>query len=206
MLEWAEANWASNSAVQTIAFEYDVERQNLFTQRGYADAGASDCVWLYDLTGTHPEPELPRGFRVASLGELGDYAARITLEKAIWKADVLNEAWFRGKSSAPSYSLDWDLVIVSADGQQVAACLVWIDSRNRAAEIDPLGVHPDFRRRGLARALVLESFRRLCANGVRLVYIGSDVANEPANCLYASLCPCETYIAHRWIKHSGPGD
>jgi GNAT superfamily N-acetyltransferase len=47
----------------------------------------------------------------------------------------------------------------------------------RTFEIDPLGVHPDFRRRVLAHVLVLESFRRLRAIGVHLVYTASNFRN-----------------------------
>jgi len=204
MLDWAEAHWSdANHAIHTSAFAYDVQRQELLMQRGYTDAGASAIERLYDLGHTYPEPRLLAGFRVASVAELGDCAGRIALEKAIWNADILDEAWFRGKSSAPNYSLDWDLVVVSPGGQQVAASLVWLDLRNHTAEIDPLGVHPNYRRRGLARALVLESFRRLRTSGVHLVYIASNTANEAANRLYGSLEPKETYYAHHWIRSAG---
>jgi mycothiol synthase len=200
MLVWAEENWVAEDALQTKAFEYDVVRQNLLMERGYVDLGPTEYVRLYDLKKSRPSPALPDAFRVASVGELGDTAGRIALERAIWGHDILDEAWFRGKSSAPNYSLDWDMVVISPDKVQVAACLVWIDARNRAAEIDPLGVHPDFRRRGLARAVVLESFRRLADIGVGLVFIASSFTDTAANNFYVSLVPNETYIAHTWVK------
>jgi len=134
-----------------------------------------------------------------TLAENDNTAERIALENSIWGVK-LDEAWFRGKSSAPSYSLDWDLLVVSPEGRQVAACLVWIDSRNRLAEIDPLGTHPDYRGRGLARALVLESFRRMRAGGMRYAYIASEYYGNVVNHLYASLQPIETYQGHHWIK------
>ena len=200
MLAWAEDHWGAKGTVRTTAFEYDAERNRLLVDRGYVDLGPTEYVRLYDVGQHRPRAALPGGYRVASVGELGDSAGRIALERAVWNVDVLGEDWFKGKSSAPGYSLDWDLVVVSSDGAQVAACLVWIDTRNRAAEIDPLGVHPDFRRRGLARALVQDSFRRLADIGVGLVYIASDFSNDPANEFYRSLEPIETYIGHSWTK------
>jgi ribosomal protein S18 acetylase RimI-like enzyme len=92
-------------------------------------------------------------------------------------------------------------VIVSPDGQQVAASLVWIDPVNESAEIDPLGTHPDYRRRGLARAILRESFRRMQARGLRYAYIAANAANPVSNQLYASLQPVETYDGHSWVKH-----
>jgi len=82
----------------------------------------------------------------------------------------------------------------------VAACLVWIDRANRMAEIDPLGTHPDYRGRGLAKALVLDSFRRMRASGMRLAYIASESDYHIARHLYESLQPIKTYQGHRWIK------
>ena len=158
MWDWAERFWAGEDArIATIAFEYDTARTALLAQRGYRDTGKIELVRIYDLSRSIPEAIVPEGFRIAALAEIGDPAGRVALENSIWNA-TLDDAWFRGKSSAPTYSYDWDLVVVSPEGQQVAASLVWIDARNRYGEIDPLGTHPDYRRLGLARALVAESF------------------------------------------------
>lgn len=77
MLAWAEANWVANDALQTTAFEYDVRRQNVLMGRGYSDLGPTEYVRLYDLGQVRTTSALPRAFRVASVGELGDIAGRI---------------------------------------------------------------------------------------------------------------------------------
>ena len=202
MLDWAEQHWAGDKArtlCETLAYDHDTERQTRLAQRGYQDLGAVEDVRIYDLDKPYPEPVLPSGFSIATLQENGDHAGRIALENAIWQAH-LDEAWFRGKSSAPHYAVDWDLVIVSPEGKQVAACLVWIDRANQMAEIDPLGTHPDYRGRGLARALVLDSFRRMRACGMCHAIIASESDNRIVRHLYESLRPIETYQGHRWIK------
>ncbi len=68
------------------------------------------------------------------------------------------------------------------------------------AEIDPLGTHPDFRRLGLARAIVLHSFKQMQALGLHLAYIASDVENQAVNTLYDSLNPVEIYQGILWSK------
>lgn len=201
MLEWAEYYWAENGGIETIAFDYDTERQQLLEKRGYTREEVAAYMRVYDLKKMYAEPVLPPGFHIATLADVGNYADRIALENAIWDAD-LDEKWFNGKSSAPTYSFDWDLVVVSPEGQQVASCLVWIYSENKTAEIDPLGTHPDYRGRGLAKALVTESFRRMRACSIDYVYIASAHNNDIVNCLYASLQPIETYRVDRWVYHT----
>ncbi len=200
MFDWAENNWGGEKAqINTMVYDWDCERQKLLTQRGYENHGAIEDVRIYDLARTYPQVNLPPGFSITSMVELGDAKARVDLENSIWGA-ALDEAWFRGKSSAPSYLPDWDLVAISPDGKPVAANLVWQYPENQAAEIDPLGTHPEYRKRGLARALVLESFMRLSASGVRYAYIASYTQNLIVSQFYASLQPAETYQGFHWCK------
>ena len=124
MFDWAERHWAGDKAcIQTMVYDHDTERQVLLMQRGYQNRGAIEYVRIYDLAQPNPEAILQPGFRIVPLAKHCNTAERIALENSIWNAK-LDEAWFRGKSSAPSYSLDWDLVGVSPQGRQVAACLV----------------------------------------------------------------------------------
>lgn len=200
MWDWAEQHWpGEKTQVETLAYEHDPERLALLRRRGYQDQGLVEYVRIYDLARPYPEPVLPAGFQVTTMAQNGCAADRVALENSMWNAS-LTEAWYRGKSSAPSYSFDWDLLAVSPDGQPVAACLVWIDWRNRTAEIDPLGTHPAYRGRGLARALVTESLRRLRASGLDSLYIASEAGNDIVNRLYQSLQPGEVFRGHRWSK------
>ena len=115
---------------------------------------------IYDLSGKYPEVSLTQGFQITSVAEYGNFQARIDLENSVWRA-TLDDVWFREKISAPSYSSNWDSMVISPDGKPVAASLIWVHPKNQTAEIDPLGTHPAYRKRGFARALVIESFRRM---------------------------------------------
>jgi mycothiol synthase len=174
------------------------------TQRGYQNRGAIEDVRIYDLDHTYPQAVLPPGFRITSLADFEHHPERIELENRIWGAH-LDEAWFRGKSSAPSYSPEWDLIAISPEGRMVAQSLVWLYPRNQMAEIDPVGTHPDFRRRGLSRALVLESFRRMHADGIHTAYIASEAQDPVVSHLYGSLQPAETYQGYHWARQAPGG-
>ena len=205
MLGWAEWNWGGSEAqIETMAYDHDMERQLLVCRRGYEDRGSVEIVRIYDLVRNFWEPMLPPGFRIASLAEDGRWAERIALENSLWGTS-LDEAWFRGKSSAPHYSFDRDLLVLSPEGRQVACCLIWLDHSSGIGEIDPIGTHPDYRRRGLARALVAEGLRRMRTAGMRYGFIACDADDPVVNHLYASFQPTETYRGNRWVKRLSAG-
>ena len=200
MVAWAEGNWARGQAhTGSMVYDWDIDRQNLMTRLGYQDRGAIEDVRIYDLNRSYPAATLAPGFRITSMADYGRGLERVELENKIWGVH-LDEAWLRGKSSAPSYSPEWDLLVISPDGQMVAQSLVWVYPRNQAGEIDPLGTHPDFRKRGLSRALVLESFKRLRARGMHTAYIASETLDPIVSHLYSSLDPAETYQGSHWSK------
>ncbi|HVT75856.1 MAG TPA: GNAT family N-acetyltransferase, partial [Acidimicrobiales bacterium] len=51
------------------------------------------------------------------------------------------------------YAPERDFVVLADDGDVAACCTLWFDPASRSAEIEPLGVVPEHRRRGLAQAL-----------------------------------------------------
>jgi len=205
LFDWAERHWGgSQPQIETMAYDHDAERQALLGQRGYEDLGTMETVRIYDLARAGPEPVLPPGFRLTTLAADGRCEERVALENAVWGSS-LGEAWFRGKSSAPHYSFDWDLLVLSPEGRQVACCLVWLDGASGIGEIDPIGTHPGYRRRGLARALVAESLRRMSAAGMRYGFIACEAGAPAVNHLYASFAPAETYWGNRWVKRMTEG-
>jgi ribosomal protein S18 acetylase RimI-like enzyme len=86
----------------------------------------------------------------------------------------------------PGYAPELNPVVVATDGALAAGCVCWLDRRNRTAEIEPLGTRPAFRRRGLARALVLDALGRMRAHGADRALVYGISGNEPARRLYLS--------------------
>jgi len=200
MFAWAEAHWGNEkSEIRTMVYDWDLDRQRLLEKRGYENKGAIEDVRMYDLSKHYPVVNLPPGFRFGSMAEEGYETARVELENRVWNASLTAD-WLRGKQSAPSYLPEWDMLVISPEGKLAASNLVWLYPRTRSAEIDPLGTHPDFRKLGLARALVLESFKRMHASGIDFAYIASDTQNPIVSKLYASLDPVELVQGYHWVK------
>ncbi len=76
----------------------------------------------------------------------------------------------------------YDLVpiAVGPDGAFAAYCMSWWDPWSASVEIEPLGTHPDFRRKGLARTIVHEVFRWNRRLGAKYVLVWGGTANAEA--------------------------
>ncbi len=77
---------------------------------------------------------------------------------------------------------------------------MWFDEANRVGVFEPVGCHPDFQRRGLAKAVMIEGLRRLQALGAQTACVldwHDDVA--PAR-LYDQMGFRELDRNYRWTK------
>ena len=73
----------------------------------------------------------------------------------------------------PDYRRDLDLFIVAPNGDYASFCTIWLDEKNAYANFEPVGTHVDYRRLGLARALLMEGFRRMAMHGARRSFMAS---------------------------------
>lgn len=85
------------------------------------------------------------------------------------------------------YDCEQDLVVVAPDGRAAAFCVIWLDSVNKVGLFEPVGTHPDFQRKGMGSALMLESLRRMKANGVETAIVCAEYDNGAAIRLYESV-------------------
>lgn len=202
MLAWAEAARPSrNDTIATYAYTCDTQREQLLQRRGYADAGECGRTYTFGLARQYPAAPLPAGFWITSLAEHCNIGSHVEAVRSAFGRDTLDRAWFERKISAPAYAMEWDLAVISPEGEHAAFCLAHLDWRNCIAELDPIGTRPEYQRRGLAQALVGECFRRLHACGMRRAYIGAGPEPAVGNRLYERLQPLETCQEHQWVKH-----
>jgi ribosomal protein S18 acetylase RimI-like enzyme len=148
-----------------------------------------------------PIPDaLPSGLR---LGVVEDVASFVDCHRRAWNPHHLPFASPQSFPVDATSSFDEDrwtvitqdplfdpsLVIVGYTAETpVGSCIAWLDPATAAAEIEPLGVIPEVRGRGVARLLVIEAINRLAGRNAREIVVrprGDD--NYPApRALYAS--------------------
>jgi ribosomal protein S18 acetylase RimI-like enzyme len=100
------------------------------------------------------EPTLPEGFQFRTAGEVGPEAAAQANIDA-WHPSTFSLEAYEGVRSTAAFRDDLHILVEAPDGTLAASTIMWFDEANRTAEFEPVGTHPDFRRRGLAQAMLL---------------------------------------------------
>jgi mycothiol synthase len=198
-LVWAEAlltklrqgeaqPWIGNLVSGTR--QDDAQRIAFLEQHAFQHATHVEVNLLRSLDEPIPAVEIPAGYEVRAVAEVGDTSNRAAAEREVWRA------WYVGKISdddyarlgrLPGYHRDLDIVAVSPEGIIAAYVNGWIDPINRIGDLGPVGALPAFRRQGLTRAALLESLRRMQAYGMNRVCVSTGESNIPARRLYESV-------------------
>jgi ribosomal protein S18 acetylase RimI-like enzyme len=192
MLIWAETNALSSSNgngrkhLFTTALETDSDRIALLTEFGYKKQKAFYYHFLRALPSYLPVPELPPGFTIRDVTDK-DIAAKVAVHRAAFHPSQMTEHIYAGLRQAPGYIPELDLVVVGPDGRLAAFCVCWMDPVNRIGEFEPVGTHPDFRRQGLAKAVVGAGMQRMKAFGADQAFVLTQSHNRAAEALCESL-------------------
>jgi ribosomal protein S18 acetylase RimI-like enzyme len=178
----------------------------------YASARADDSVriaaieragftlqdWGYvrlirDLDQQIAAPELPEGFTVRPLTGDREVEAYVDLHRAAFETANMTAEWRRATLRDPRYVPELDLVAVDPGGAPVGFCIGWITppltvlGGRRFAQVEPLGILPDFQRLGLGRALLLELLRRAKAHGASRIEVYSESRNAASRGAYEAV-------------------
>jgi ribosomal protein S18 acetylase RimI-like enzyme len=132
---------------------------------------------------------LPAGFVIRPLAGESDVKAYVELHRAVFEGRNMTVGWRARTLCHPAYIPDLDLVAVAPDGRLAAFCMCWLNKNpggEAGGQIEPLGVHVDFRKLGLGRAILAEGLRRLQLYGADRIYVETDGYRNAALELYES--------------------
>jgi mycothiol synthase len=185
MYAWAEEHWraarpagAEARKVWATAFAGDEVRKAVLLRRGYTRATEYDYYRVRWLGEPLPRLGAPDGYGVRSVGGDNDLEQRVAVHNSAFEQWPYTVEVHRGLQEAPTYRPDLDLVAIAPDGTFAAFCIAWYDEHNRNANIEPVGTHVEFRRLGLAKAVVCEAMRRVKDLGGVSVYLGAGEGPE----------------------------
>ncbi|MER0245927.1 GNAT family N-acetyltransferase [Streptomyces sp. HSW2009] len=134
-------------------------------QEALGDDGSWTQLNERDLTDL-PSPELPAGYRFRTADEVTPEAV-VQAHVAAWTPTKYTVEGYEDLRNTPPYRGDLHVLVEAADGTMAASAIMWFDEVNATVEFEPVGTHPDHRRRGLAEAVMLHGMRLAQAAGAR---------------------------------------
>ncbi len=176
------------AAIEVSVWDGDRELLAALEPRGYKLSGTYGHELVRELADEPSAPRLPAGFSMGWLEpQLDD--AYVELHRASWSTkapSTYDRRLHASVTAMPDFERELVPIIAAPDGTLAAYCIAWFDPRTQTVEIEPLGTHPDYRRLGLARAIVQEVLRRSAARNAKSVMVWGAHRNDVAIHLYES--------------------
>ena len=134
-----------------------------------------------------PACPTPSGFAVRPLARENEIDAYVKLHRIAFESKNMTADWRLRTLHHPGYRNDLDLVVTAPNGQIVAFCICWLNTAVGIGQIEPLGVHEDFRGLGLGRVILTEGIHRLIQSGATRLCVETDNNRYTAFELYESV-------------------
>ncbi len=184
-----------------VVDDNDVEFIRVLTDSGFQKGEVEGDIQIRSADSPVPEYSLPKGYTIRNAVIEKDFVKYREVQMAVFPHIVsMNKELLRLYSTASFYREDLDIVAVGPDGGFAAFCTARIDPLSRIAELEPVGTHPVHRRRGLAKAVICESLKRLEKYKPSIVVILGAAPTEGARKLYESVGFVNEGTRHYWIR------
>jgi len=145
---------------------------------GFVPASENTFRFQKALTQPLPHYQLPEGFTIRPLlGESETIPYRRLVDK-VFSPEWMTNSWRRHLFQHPSYIQDFDLVVANSENELVGFCSGW--QWQNLGQIEPLGVHPDYRGMGLGRALEIALMDSMQCQNISLLYVDHGNTNGKA--------------------------
>ncbi len=150
----------------------------LLQRWGFESSGERSLHYERSLAQPLPQPELPPGFSIRPVKGEEEIDTLVALHRAAFGTENMTAEQRLAIMRVPLYQPDLDLVVVAPNGDLAAFCIGGFeDEERRIGYTDPVGTHPNYRRLGLAGALMTTIMRHMAALGAALVQTGTSSLN-----------------------------
>lgn len=121
----------------------------------------------------------PSGFTIRRMAGEAEVASYVELHRSAFGGANMTHSWRSRILTSPQYRAELDLVAVDSDRRLAAFCIAWFDpcdcNGRPCGQIEPMGVHENYRGQGLGRAVLMEALARLYRLGAQEVTVEADV-------------------------------
>jgi predicted N-acetyltransferase YhbS len=205
MLEYAETNLRGRSEqekeyLQVYVNDSDLDFQAVVVNKGYRHAERYNRP-VYSFITPEPFPPivLPDGFILKSLADENNLRK---IHRVLWRGfnhpGEPPEDGIEGRKkmqSTPNFRPALTMVVEAPTGDYVSFCGMWYDPANKIAYVEPVATDPDYRRKGLGKAAVMEGIRRCGELGATIAFVGSDQQ------FYQSMGFQKCFVSNAWVKN-----
>ena len=181
------------TSVIVDVWDCDSTRQRLLREIDFAQYRVWGHLTERSLADPIPPPQLPDGFSVRA-ATMHDDEQLAAVRNAAFDTEFSAQDYRDAVMRQPGYDPAREFVVVAEDGRFAAFTMIWLDSLNKVGLFEPVGTHHDFRRRGLAQAVMLHGLHEMKRLGMNTAMVGYDATNVPAAALYQSLGFRHQYI------------
>jgi len=167
----------------------DLEETGFTSQENVGENSWSQVLMEHSMPFSLEEFSLPTSFTIRLLNGTSEVGAYVELHRAVFESKNMTTEWRQRTLQRPEYIADLDLIIAAPDGQLAAFCIGWLAkdiNGEISGQIEPLGVHADFRKLGLGKAILSDVLRRLYSKGAKQIYVQTDNYRNAAFGLYES--------------------
>jgi mycothiol synthase len=152
------------------------ERLDFLSQHGFCQTEVVTVHMQRNLSESIPEFELPQGFQIRSVKGIEEAEAIASTHRAALDSDYMTTENRLVIMNSSEYDPSLDLVVVAPDGTIAAYCTCSVKPSGQGYT-DPVAVHPNYQRKGLAKALLLKGMQMLKERGTKSAHLGTSGEN-----------------------------
>ena len=147
---------------------------------GFRPASENTLRFQKALTQSLPQYQLPDGFSIRPLleSETITYCRLVNNVFSPNSPEWMTYSWRTRLFQHPGYIHKLDLVATNSDNELVGFCSGW--QWKNLGQIEPIGVHPDYRAMGLASALETAIMDLMQSQGISFLYVDHGSNNGKA--------------------------
>jgi len=195
-------SWAAQRHPAAVLWSWrrDGARIAALQRAGYAQSGAA-LIGLQHALQRMPAPRmLPDEWDVREVRTPEDRRRRAAAQRAAFDSGKMTAEKYERVREMPGYRPELDLMVIDDAGECAAFVTIWFDPGSAIGLLEPVGTRPAYRRRGLARALILHGLHRLRARGARRAWVNAEGPDSPGLQLYQALEFVPVDTLHAWRR------
>lgn len=159
-------------ALVDLGWTFDTEAEYVLNRRSLQDI---------------PEIDLAEGYTIRTVRGLDEAAAIAQLHVDVFTGSNWTEEQYRTNMKNPGYKPEREYLAVDSRGDFAAFTVTWLDELNKTVLFEPVGTHPDHRRKGLARALMFTVMKEVREKGFETALVQNGSANAASKGLYLGM-------------------